>query len=79
MTAPTRVRSPKTDTTSWVQRRERAAAMPLPPTLGRLAGTTLPHTFDPIAETLGLPQCRHCFGWSDDVRHPAAGGPVVGR
>ncbi|SCL32122.1 hypothetical protein GA0070616_4391 [Micromonospora nigra] len=67
--APPRVRSPRTYTTSGVQRRERAAALPLP-ALGALAGTFEWHPFTPIAPVVGLPQCRHCFGFVDDVRHP---------
>ncbi|MEU4781056.1 hypothetical protein [Micromonospora sp. NPDC023633] len=56
----------------WVARTE-AAARPLPPKLGALAGTDVGHEFAPTAPTMGLPQCRWCFGWSDDVRHLAAG------
>lgn len=45
-----------------------APPTPLPP-LGYLAGIDDEHPFLPITATLGDPQCRHCFGWSDDYRH----------
>lgn len=40
-----------------------------PTQLGTLAGTTAEHPFTPIVWLSGQPQCRACFGWSDDVRH----------
>lgn len=40
-----------------------------PAPLGTLAGTDQEHPFLPIDATRAAPQCRHCFGWSNDYRH----------
>lgn len=66
-----RTRSPFTRTDTFVQRRERAADMPMP-WFGQYACTWTPHPFAPMFPTVGEPLCGDCFGWSDDVRHPVA-------
>lgn len=58
-------RAQRTAVTSPVARRQAAEQMPLPIALGLLAGTDVPHDFNPLDMT----QCAACFGWRDDPRH----------
>lgn len=36
---------------------------------GSYAGLDVPHAFEALFPTMGLPICRHCLGYSDDARH----------
>ncbi|MEV4846122.1 hypothetical protein AB0K20_23255 [Micromonospora matsumotoense] len=53
-----------------------AARAALPLSSGRLAGTMRLHRFVPAGGT--VTQCRECWGWRDDVRHPVTDLPVAG-